>query len=1196
MATRVAELEVLITANASQAKSELNEVSRSFHNIIAGGALLGAGRGIVGWFKDAITSGAAFEQTMIRVDQLATGAAVGVDALTKKAFQVDQMTIYSAQQIAEAMEQLAREGFTGEQILGDWTDAAVNFAAVINEDVVSSANIMGQVARVFKEEGLEAAEVADILSQAILRSGRSAAEFMTGFQYVGAIASELGIPLEEMATSLSYLQSIGIKGRSAGTGLRSMFLELAAGSDAFGMSHGVQAFDPVTGDFVGMPKIIDQFGQLLDGMSKAEGLQFIGDIFGKPAASPLYALFTGGIEAYEAHNEKMRDLGSAATFMEKLMDTIAGSLDRFQAASSNFARAMGVIAGNILKPFIDIMTILLGVMTDAPRIVQIAAIAITGLAGAMMILSGAIMVFKGLGGMAILFSAFKIMGVVALASSFGLLALIGAVILFRDKLGGWGESIKEAFGPFMNILEYLSSINQANNPVQKFLGAMDDGPLKTFAIGAGRVVEALADLWYFISQGDWDRFWRRLPGELRQAAGGFDIMFDAIGDVDWSEKILSAIQWTGENIVFPMIVATFEVGMALAGDLAKWAGNLWGWVQSKIFGEDDGVGGAALDALTGRRGRGSSDTEYKLPFGTVSIEAGIQLTGTILAAAGNLWGWVKANLQTGGTTSYSPTGIYADGGTGEQIMSGSKDNTLFIGTVFIDGVVSAAESLLTGLESFVPGLITKVTSFFTLDSETGEASITLGSIKINLIPELAEGVDDDLFETLSSVFQVTPEMAIEIENFGEELGTLLGTVLGSVLGADFLNENNVELTGPSDEEWANAFSAFADGFARGFRMAIKNTLEEDLLTFLNEDLLGFWNEILGLFQKIPIVGGAFEDRELMAWMDENGNVMIGFMEDYELFLQEQADGNPPEVMLPPPLFLMPGDMGNLDDRSSNAWNTMFNQGKYGGPSDDSDYVFHSPGEGYAIPQAPSYTPPPITAEEQVIPARLELDTTDALAKLASLIGGGGTSKAKYVGGGNTFKATFELDTAEAAAKKTEAQTWGLTWAGAVYESDFNINSIDATNKANTAFMSGFNWAGSLFTATFSVNISPLETALVRVREIAQEISDVMPHSPARKGPLREEISFQYIADNFGSVADQLALHAQASAATVAGSFDRAYNAQPTMGVRAPASAVHNTFNYAVTAEDLARLQKKSEQGLMTVAETDKEIRMTLGMV
>jgi hypothetical protein len=111
-------------------------------------------------------------------------------------------------------------------------------------------------------------------------------------------------------------------------------------------------------------------------MSKADALDFIGDTFGKPAASPLFALFSGGVEAYEEHNEKMKDLGSAATFMKKLMDTIAGSLDRFQAATSNFARAIGVIAGNMIKPFIDVLTILFGVLTDAPRIVQIAAVAL----------------------------------------------------------------------------------------------------------------------------------------------------------------------------------------------------------------------------------------------------------------------------------------------------------------------------------------------------------------------------------------------------------------------------------------------------------------------------------------------------------------------------------------------------------------------------------------------------------------------------------------------------------------------------------------------------------------------------------------------------------------------------------------------------------------------------------------------------
>jgi hypothetical protein len=140
----------------------------------------------------------------------------------------------------------------------------------------------------------------------------------------------------------------------------------------------------------------------------------------------------------------------------------------------------------------------------------------------------------------------------------------------------------------MNVLEYLSSINNADNPVQKFLGGMEDGPLKDFAVGAGRVVEAIADLWYFISQGDWDRFWTRLPGELRQAAAGFDIMFDAIGDVDWAEKIGSALKWTGENIVFPAIVAVFEVGLSLLIKAAGWAGDLWGWIKEQIYGKDRG--------------------------------------------------------------------------------------------------------------------------------------------------------------------------------------------------------------------------------------------------------------------------------------------------------------------------------------------------------------------------------------------------------------------------------------------------------------------------------------------------------------------------------------------------------------------------------------------------------------------------------
>ncbi len=59
---------------------------------------------------------------------------------------------------------------------------------------------------------------------------------------------------------------------------------------------------------------------------------------------------------------------------------------------------------------------------------------------------------------------------------------------------------------------------------------------------------------------------------------------------------------------------------------------------------------------------------------------------------------------------------------------------------------------------------------------------------------------------------------------------------------------------------------------------------------------------------------------------------------------------------------------------------------------------------------------------------------------------------------------------------------------------------------------GNAWARQVFTARFSVDLSPLWAALATVQWIAQQISDLLPHSPARSGPLARPISFAYIAE------------------------------------------------------------------------------------
>jgi hypothetical protein len=69
MAMRAAELEVLVTADTSQAESGIQAFSNQLHSLIGGRILQNLGTSALGWVGDMIQSGAQFEQTMLRIDR-----------------------------------------------------------------------------------------------------------------------------------------------------------------------------------------------------------------------------------------------------------------------------------------------------------------------------------------------------------------------------------------------------------------------------------------------------------------------------------------------------------------------------------------------------------------------------------------------------------------------------------------------------------------------------------------------------------------------------------------------------------------------------------------------------------------------------------------------------------------------------------------------------------------------------------------------------------------------------------------------------------------------------------------------------------------------------------------------------------------------------------------------------------------------
>jgi hypothetical protein len=120
-----------------------------------------------------------------------------------------------------------------------------------------------------------------------------------------------------------------------------------------------------------------------------------------------------------------------------------------------------------------------------------------------------------------------------------------------------------------------------------------------------------------------------------------------------------------------------------------------------------------------------------------------------------------------------------------------------------------------------------------------------------------------------------------------------------------------------------------------------------------------------------------------------------------------------------------------------------------------------------------------------------------------------------------------------------------------------------------------NWAGSVFTARFSVDISPLERALTRTREITQELSDMLPRSPARKGPLARPISFNYIGDALKSAMRGMARDAELGMSALTGTLG---GPMPAAGRGRTSGNTTNVFVVTVPPDEWVELARKVERG------------------
>ncbi|MGH9908724.1 MAG: phage tail tape measure protein, partial [Pyrinomonadaceae bacterium] len=194
------------------------------------GVLAGAG------FVVAVKSAADFEHQMSAVAAVLQGETrPQFAALKELALDLGSTTVFSAGEIAGAMEALSKAGIPVEDMLNGAVEATVALAAAAGDElpggVERAAEVIANAQKTFNASADELNHFANVLVGAAASSTLSVEDLATSFRYAGPIAAQLGLSIDDLNTVLAILGDRGIKGSTAGTSLRGVLLSLTPSSE-----------------------------------------------------------------------------------------------------------------------------------------------------------------------------------------------------------------------------------------------------------------------------------------------------------------------------------------------------------------------------------------------------------------------------------------------------------------------------------------------------------------------------------------------------------------------------------------------------------------------------------------------------------------------------------------------------------------------------------------------------------------------------------------------------------------------------------------------------------------------------------------------------------------------------------------------------------------------------------------------------
>lgn len=466
-----------------------------------------------------------FDSAMSGVKAISGATGEEFDALRDKAIELGGETAFSANEVAEAMTEMAKAGWDSQQIL-DGMGGVLDAAAASGENLGTVSTIVADAITGFGMEAKESTRVADLLTQAANSGTIGINDLGESFKYIAPVAGSMGLSIEDVTTALSAMSMSGIKGSQAGTSLRGVLTRMVKPTDqvAAAMDELGIVLTNSDGSFKSLDQILSEMRGSFSGLTDEQKTYYAATLAGQEGMSGLLSLLNMSQEEYDEIAASMDNAGGVAKETAEVMrDNLKADVEELGGSLESLAITLAEHIIPHLRTFVQWLTELVGKFTDLDPETQKTILKFAGIAAA-----------------------------------------IGPVILVIGKLVTAVGSVVTAFG---KIPGAIAKAKDAFTAVSAAIGGIS-APVVAVVAVIGVLIAAFVNLWKTNEEfrNKMTAIWDGIKSKFESFAQGIVDRLNALGfDFENFGEVVKAI-WDGFcSLLAPIFEAAFEIISSVLG-------------------------------------------------------------------------------------------------------------------------------------------------------------------------------------------------------------------------------------------------------------------------------------------------------------------------------------------------------------------------------------------------------------------------------------------------------------------------------------------------------------------------------------------------------------------------------------------------------------------------------------------------------